>query len=156
MKKNYMRLYYKMDLNIDETLGHEEALNRADMLKNGKWVIMYYAYWCPHCVHLKPTFHEVARKCKMMGVKFAMIEASHLNNGMIENQAEVNSYPTLITRNNNVDSKEKYEGERTTEKLKKYIKLKFPVKKLKKYPRKGTKKKYKRGLKKGLVNLKKI
>ena len=144
-----------MDLYIDETLGHHEASDKAKMLKNGKWIIMYYAYWCPHCVHLKPTFHEVARKCKMMGVKFAMIEASHLNNGMIENQTEVNSYPTLITRNNNVDSKEKYEGERTPEELKKYIKLKFPIKKLPKYPRKGTKKKSKRGLKKRLSKSKK-
>ena len=28
----------------------------------------------------------------MMGVKFAMVEASHLNNGMIQNQHMVNSY----------------------------------------------------------------
>lgn len=144
-----------MDLYIDETLSHNEASNRAEMLKNGKWMIMYYAYWCPHCVYLKPTFHDVAKKCKMMGVKFAMVEASHLNNGMIDNQYQVSSYPTLITRENNVDSKNKYEGKRTPEELKKYIKLKFPIKKLPKYPKKGTKKKSKRGLKKRLSKSKK-
>lgn len=130
-----------MLLKIDETLSHEEASSKAEMLKNGNWMIMYYAYWCPHCVVLKPTFNEVAKKCKLMGVKFAMIEASHLNNGMIENQAPVFSYPTLITRSNNVDNEDKYKGERTPEKLKKFISLRFPVKKLPKYPRKTNKKK---------------
>ena len=76
-----------------------------------------------------------------MGVKFAMIEASHLNSGMIENQAPVYSYPTLITRSNNVDNADRYEGERTPENLKKFISLRFPVKKLPKYPRKTNKKK---------------
>ncbi len=77
---------------------HEEAMKKVlEMLKNGKWMIMYYAYWCPHCVTLKPTYDELASKCKMMGVKFAMVEASHLNNGMIENQHMVNSYP-LVTK----------------------------------------------------------
>ena len=85
-------------MKIDEHTSHEEAMRKAEMLKNGKWMIMYYAYWCPHCVSLKPTYDELASKCKMMGVKFAMVEASHLNNGMIQNQHMVNSYPTLVTK----------------------------------------------------------
>lgn len=129
-----------MLLKIDESLSHEEASSKAEMLKNGNWLIMYYAYWCPHCVVLKPTFQDVAEKCKLMGVKFAMVEASHLNNGMIDNQAPVHSYPTLITRSNNVDNVDKYDGERTTKKLKNFVSLRFPVKKLPKYPRKKTKK----------------
>ena len=135
-----------MHLIIDETLGHREAANKAEMLKNGNWMIMYYAYWCPHCVHLKPAFNEVANKCKLMGVKFAMVEASHLNNGMIENQAPVHSYPTLITRSNNADNSEKYDGERTPDKIKKFVALRLPVKKLPKYPKKKrSKKKKKKG-----------
>ena len=126
-----MRLYYKMHLKIDEHTSHEEAMKKAEMLKNGKWMIMYYAYWCPHCVSLKPTYDELASKCKMMGVKFAMVEASHLNNGMIQNQHNVHGYPTLVTRNNNTDSDESYRGERNVDNLKKYIiaKLKLAPKK---------------------------
>ncbi len=60
-----------------------------------------------------------------MGVKFAMIEASHLNNGMIENQYQVHGYPTLVTRDNNNDSDESYSGERNVENMKKYILMKL-------------------------------
>ena len=126
-----MRLYYKMHLKIDEHTSHDEAMKKAEMLKNGKWMIMYYAYWCPHCVSLKPTYDELASKCKMMGVKFAMVEASHLNNGMIQNQHNVHGYPTLVTRNNNTDSAESYRGERSVDNLKKYL-----IAKLKLAPRK--------------------
>jgi thiol-disulfide isomerase/thioredoxin len=120
-----------MHLKIDEHTSPEDAMRKAEMLKNGKWMIMYYAYWCPHCVSLKPTYDELASKCKMMGVKFAMVEASHLNNGMIENQHNVHGYPTLVTRNNNTDSDESYRGERSVDNLKKYIiaKLKLAPKK---------------------------
>ena len=122
-----------MHLIIDETLGHREATNKAEMLKNGNWMIMYYAYWCPHCVHLKPAFNEVAKKCKLMGVKFAMVEATHLNNGMIHNQHPVQGYPTLVTREGNTDSTETYSGPRSVGELKKYIieKLKLNRKGLK-------------------------
>lgn len=120
-----MRLYYKMHLKIDEHTSSEKAMKMAEMLKNGKWMIMYYAYWCPHCVSLKPTYDELAKKCKLMGVKFAMIEASHLNNGMIENQHQVHGYPTLVTRENNNDSEESYSGERSVENMKKYILIKL-------------------------------
>jgi thiol-disulfide isomerase/thioredoxin len=118
-------------LKIDEHTSPEDAMRKAEMLKNGKWMIMYYAYWCPHCVTLKPTYDELASKCKMMGVKFAMVEASHLNNGMIQNQHNVHGYPTLVTRNNNTDSDESYRGERSVDNLKKYIiaKLKLAPKK---------------------------
>tara|TARA_Y100000389_G_C17330090_1_gene447604 strand:+ start:325 stop:783 length:459 start_codon:yes stop_codon:yes gene_type:complete len=120
-----------MHLKIDEHTSPEDAMRKAEMLKNGKWMIMYYAYWCPHCVTLKPTYDELASKCKMMGVKFAMVEASHLNNGMIQNQHNVHGYPTLVTRNNNTDSDESYRGERSVDNLKKYIiaKLKLAPKK---------------------------
>ena len=74
-----------MMLRITEQSSSADAMKKAEMLKNGKWMIMYYAYWCPHCVSLKPTYNELAAKCKLMGVKFAMVEATHLNNGMIHN-----------------------------------------------------------------------
>ena len=155
-----------MHLKIDEHTSHEEAMRKAEMLKNGKWMIMYYAYWCPHCVTLKPTYDELASKCKMMGVKFAMVEASHLNNGMIENQHMVSSYPTLVTRTNNTDSNESYSGERSVDNLKKYLiaKLKLAQRKprrvvtmripLKKYNKSSKKSSKKKSMKKLLKKLK--
>jgi thiol-disulfide isomerase/thioredoxin len=161
-----MRLYYKMHLKIDEHTRPEEAMKKAEKLKNGKWMIMYYAYWCPHCVTLKPTYDELASKCKMMGVKFAMVEASHLNNGMIENQHMVSSYPTLVTRTNNTDSNESYSGERSVDNLKKYLihKLKLAQRKprrvvtmripLKKHNKSNKKSSKKKSMKKLLKKLK--
>ena len=135
-----------MMLRITEQSSSADAIKKAEMLKNGKWMIMYYAYWCPHCVSLKPTYNELAAKCKLMGVKFAMVEATHLNNGMIHNQHPVQGYPTLVTREGNTDSTETYSGPRSVEELKKYIieKLKLNRKYLKmKMRKKGSMKRRK-------------
>lgn len=135
-----------MMLRITEQSSSADAMKKAEMLKNGKWMIMYYAYWCPHCVSLKPTYDELAAKCKLMGVKFAMVEATHLNNGMIHNQHPVQGYPTLVTREGNTDSTETYSGPRSVEELKKYIieKLKLNRKYLKmKMRKKGSMKRRK-------------
>ena len=137
-----------MMLRITEQSSSADAMKKAEMLKNGKWMIMYYAYWCPHCVSLKPTYNELAAKCKLMGVKFAMVEATHLNNGMIHNQHPVQGYPTLVTREGNTDSTETYSGPRSVEELKKYIieKLKLNREYLKmKMRKKGSMKRGKRG-----------
>ena len=135
-----------MMLRITEQSSSADAMKKAEMLKNGKWMIMYYAYWCPHCVSLKPTYNELAAKCKLMGVKFAMVEATHLNNGMIHNQHPVQGYPTLVTREGNTDSTETYSGPRSVGELKKYIieKLKLNRKYLKmKMRKKGSMKRRK-------------
>ena len=141
-----------MMLRITEQSSSADAMKKAEMLKNGKWMIMYYAYWCPHCVSLKPTYNELAAKCKLMGVKFAMVEATHLNNGMIHNQHPVQGYPTLVTREGNTDSTETYSGPRSVEELKKYIIEKLKLnKKVLKMIKKGSMKKgsMKRGRGKG-------
>ena len=33
----------------------------AEKLKNGKWVVLYHANWCPHCVNFLPVFDKLAK-----------------------------------------------------------------------------------------------
>ena len=35
-----------------------DALNLSNLLKDGNWMVLYYAEWCSHCKSMKPEWKK--------------------------------------------------------------------------------------------------
>lgn len=85
--------------------------------ENKHKIILYYMPWCGACKAFKPMWNEFE---KYVNENMKEIEARHIN--CEEEKCEkINKYPTVILYT--VSGKEiEFQGERTVEKLKKFIK----------------------------------
>ena len=119
-------------IDINETVMQNDAKEMSKDLNKGNWIVLYHANWCPHCVTFVPIFKqfdEQARKSKLP-IKIAAIEQTHHNEDSIGYSPEVHGYPTLVNRNNGVDS-EPYNGSRDVNSLMSFAKSKCAMKKRK-------------------------
>jgi thiol-disulfide isomerase/thioredoxin len=117
-------------IDINETVMQNDAKEMSKDLNKGNWIVLYHANWCPHCVTFVPIFRqfdEQARKSKLP-IKIAAIEQTHHNEDSIGYSPEVHGYPTLVNRNNGVDS-EPYNGSRDVNSLMSFAKSKCAMKK---------------------------
>ena len=37
----------------------DDALKLSELLKDGDWMVLYYAEWCGHCNAMKPEWEKV-------------------------------------------------------------------------------------------------
>lgn len=95
-----------------------EASNLSNLLKDGDWMVLYYADWCGHCQTMKPEWQKVVNKMKSSNrVNVAEVESNHINS--LINKPQVNGFPTIKMYNSGVE-KANFEDERVADKMEKF------------------------------------
>ena len=95
-----------------------EAINLSNLLKDGDWMVLYYADWCGHCQSMKPEWQKVVNKMKNKNiVNVAEVESNHINS--LINKPQVNGFPTIKMYNSGIE-KANFEEERVADKMEKF------------------------------------
>ena len=89
------------------------AMSLAKEMKNGPWVVLYYAEWCGHCSHMKPEWNKFKSSCNK-NVNIGEVEHSSMD--LLHKRPEIKGYPTIRMYNNNTEVGE-FEQERTENKM---------------------------------------
>ena len=75
----------------------DDASNLSNLLKDGDWMVLYYADWCGHCNTMKPEWSKVVNKLsnsnKMNKVNVAEIESTHI--GDLINKPKIEGFPSI-------------------------------------------------------------
>ena len=74
------------------------AMSLAKEMKNGPWVVLYYAEWCGHCSHMKPEWNKFKSSCNK-NVNIGEVEHSSMD--LLHKRPEIKGYPTIRMYNNN-------------------------------------------------------
>ena len=93
-----------------------DALNLSNLLKNGDWMVLYYAEWCGHCQTMKPEWNKVVKKLKKNNnnVNIAEIESNHIDK--LVNKPTIQGFPTIKMYNNGKEVAN-FEDERVANKM---------------------------------------
>ena len=92
-----------------------DALNLSNLLKDGDWMVLYYADWCGHCQTMKPEWHKVVNKMKKNNnVNIAEIESNHIDNLIAK--PKIQGFPTIKMYNNGKEVAN-FEDERVADKM---------------------------------------
>ena len=95
-----------------------DAVNLSNLLKDGDWMVLYYADWCGHCNTMKPEWKKVVNKMKMSNiVNVAEVESSHI--GDLLNKPEVNGFPSIKMYNSGNETAN-FEDERVADKMERF------------------------------------
>lgn len=103
-----------------------DAANLSNLLKDGDWMVLYYADWCGHCNTMKPEWKKVVNKMNirnnsrsnsMNKINLAEIESTHI--GDLINKPQVDGFPTIKMYNNGSEVA-KFEDERIADKMEKF------------------------------------
>ena len=89
------------------------AMSLAKEMKNGTWVVLYYAEWCGHCSQMKPEWNKFKSSCNK-NVNIGEVEHSSMD--LLHKRPEIKGYPTIRMYNNNTEVGE-FEQERTEDKM---------------------------------------
>ena len=102
-----------MYINVDSS---GDALNLSNLLKDGDWMVLYYAEWCGHCQTMKPEWNKVVKKLKKNNnnVNIAEIESNHIDN--LVNKPTIQGFPTIKMYNNGKEVAN-FEDERVADKM---------------------------------------
>ena len=93
-----------------------DALNLSNLLKDGDWMVLYYAEWCGHCQTMKPEWNKVVKKLKKNNnnVNIAEIESNHIDT--LVNKPKIQGFPTIKMYNNGKEVAN-FEDERVADKM---------------------------------------
>ena len=93
-----------------------DALNLSNLLKDGDWMVLYYAEWCGHCQTMKPEWNKVVKKLKKNNnnVNIAEIESNHIDK--LVNKPTIQGFPTIKMYNNGKEVAN-FEDERVANKM---------------------------------------
>ena len=96
-----------------------DALNLSKLLKDGNWMVLYYAEWCSHCKTMKPEWKKAVNNVSNNKdtINIAEIESSHIGN--LSEPPNVDGYPTIKMYNNGKEVA-KFEDERIADKIEKF------------------------------------
>ena len=96
-----------------------DAANKlSELLKDGDWMVLYYAEWCGHCNTMKPEWQKVIEKLKDSG----KINVADVKSDIIEklsHNPKIEGFPTIKMYNKGREVA-KFEDERSAEKLEKF------------------------------------
>ena len=95
-----------------------DAANLSNLLKDGDWMVLYYADWCGHCTTMKPEWQKVVNKMKQSNiVNVAEVESTHIAD--LVNKPEVNGFPSIKMYNSGTETAN-FEDERIADKMEKF------------------------------------
>ena len=117
-------------IDINDTTIPNHAKEMSKDLNNGNWIVLYHANWCPHCVTFIPIYKQFYKRVmrEKLPIKIAAIEQTHHSENSIGYTPRVQGYPTLVNRNNGVES-EPYNGVRDVDSLMNFAKSKCALNK---------------------------
>ena len=85
----------------------DKDLNLINNRAGNKTIILYYADWCGHCNHLKPTYQQLNNMSGKLGVTVAAVNSDNSDglldriNKMGQNaEYEVKGFPTIVSYHN--------------------------------------------------------
>ena len=85
----------------------DKDLNLVNNKAGSKTIILYYADWCGHCNHLKPTYQQLINMSGKLGVTVAAVNSDNSDglldriNKMGQNaEYEVKGFPTILSYHN--------------------------------------------------------
>jgi len=104
----------------------DEAADLSKLIKDGNWIVLYYAEWCGHCNEMKPEWDNVVKLLSDLGINnkttktqqpiihVADVESKHIPE--LKHKPAIEGYPTIKMYN---DGKEvaKYQDERVADKI---------------------------------------
>lgn len=89
----------------------------AKEMRDGTWIVLYYADWCGHCVHMKPEWNKFKSSCPK-NVNIGEVEHSSMS--LLPTKPEIRGYPTIKMYDNNAEVAE-FEDERTENKMIEFV-----------------------------------
>jgi len=85
----------------------DKDLNLTNSQAKSKTLILFYADWCGHCNHLKPTYQQLINMSGKLGVTVAAVNSDNSDglldriNKMDQNaEYEVKGFPTIVSYHN--------------------------------------------------------
>jgi thiol-disulfide isomerase/thioredoxin len=85
----------------------DKDLNLVNNKAGNKTIILYYADWCGHCNHLKPTYQQLNNMSGKLGLTVAAVNSDNSDglldriNKMGQNaEYEVKGFPTIVSYHN--------------------------------------------------------
>ena len=98
-----------------------KASNLSHLMKNGNWIVLYYANWCGHCNTMKPEWQEVISRMKSHNnanhsnaINIADIESSHID--QLTDKPDIAGFPTIKMYNSGNEIAN-FEDERVADKI---------------------------------------
>jgi len=117
-----------MYLKVDSS---NKASHLSNLMKNGNWIVLYYANWCGHCNTMKPEWQKVISRMKMHNnrntsstINIADIESSHIDS--LVNKPEIAGFPTIKMYNSGNEIAN-FEDERSANKIQQFAILNSPI-----------------------------
>lgn len=107
-----------MYLKVDSS---NKASNLSNLMKDGNWIVLYYANWCGHCNTMKPEWQEVVNRMKTHNnntnnsiINIADIESSHIDH--LTDKPTIAGFPTIKMYNSGNEIAN-FEDERVADKI---------------------------------------
>jgi len=101
-----------------KVVSSNDAVKLSNLLKDGDWMVLYYADWCGHCTTMKPEWTKVVNKMKKSNmVNVAEVESTHI--GDLINKPEVSGFPSIKMYNSGSEIAN-FEDERVADKMEKF------------------------------------
>ena len=100
-----------MFIKVSDPKSAEQFTNET---RNGYWVVLYYANWCPHCQIMKPEWETFAEKySNNQSINVAELESEHIDSVGSEHRQNVEGFPTIVCMNKGKPIS-KFDGPRTS------------------------------------------
>lgn len=98
----------------------DDASKLSELLKDGDWMVLYYAEWCGHCNAMKPEWEKVVEKLKDSGkINIADVKSDFIDALTSKPKPKIEGFPTIKMYNKGREVA-KFEDERSAEKLEKF------------------------------------
>ena len=102
-----------------KVINAEDASNLSNLLKNGNWLVLYYAEWCGHCKDMKPEWDNVVNKFENSDISnIAEIESEYVKSLVLPPIIE--GYPTIKMYNNGNEIAQ-FNDERNADKIEQFV-----------------------------------
>jgi protein disulfide-isomerase-like protein len=101
-----------------KVLSEQDAANLSNKLKDGDWMVLYYADWCGHCKTMKPEWQKVVNKFSgNQSVNVAEVESTLIDK--LSHRPQVQGFPTIKMYQSGNEVAQ-FEDERVADKMEKF------------------------------------
>jgi len=102
-----------------KVLSKDDASNLSNLLKDGDWMVLYYAEWCGHCQSMKPEWEKVISKIKQSNqkVNIADVKSDFIQD--LQHKPRIEGFPTIKMYNNGKEVA-KFQEDRVADKMEKF------------------------------------
>lgn len=102
-----------------KVLSKDDAFNLSDLIKDGDWMVLYYAEWCGHCQNMKPEWAKVISKIKQSNKKINIADVKSDFIEDLKHKPQIEGFPTIKMYNNGKEVA-KFQDDRVADKMEKF------------------------------------